>query len=102
MELLAFILLFPFILLFVGFSWYVRGWAICKLSGWFLVPLGFPTISLWNTVGISILIGIMTKNYHKVSGKKESPLITLINVGMPLFGSLVAVFCGWIIHTYLQ
>jgi hypothetical protein len=34
----------------------VEGWVLSILWGWFITPLGFPIISIWHGVGISLMM----------------------------------------------
>lgn len=43
----------------IVFSAVSRGWLLSKAWGWFIAPLGVPSISLFHALGISALIGYL-------------------------------------------
>ena len=53
------------VILLIPISVTLRGIAVALLWGWFLTPLGLPTISIPLAIGISLLVGYLTGNYKE-------------------------------------
>ena len=62
---------------------------------WFIVPLGFTTISFWLAMGISLTISVFNPSYTKSDGELISHYITSGFVYMALWG------VGAIIHLFV-
>jgi hypothetical protein len=62
------VLLAPLILAFDGY-------VVWKLWGWFVVPLGVPSLAWRQAVGLSTLCGLLTHQYRKPSDNEWAALI---------------------------
>lgn len=78
-KILPWVLLVPLMLL--QFLYY--GWAFSILWGWFLIPLGFPVLSLPQFMG---LWAVRSFIFHKHSGiETPAPMFWFLMVFTPLF-----------------
>ena len=91
----------PILMIILMIIWFVlsliRGFILTKLWAWFIVPVfHLPMLSLWQAVGVSMLVGYMTmqgKTCYK--NIEEDNLKSLsINLLVPWF----ILFFGWIVH----
>lgn len=83
-------------------AYLINGWAILKLWGWFVVPLGVMPIGLAWAIGIAVLASMFgqTPQVSKKSDKgdeKTSPALAILFVR-----PLLAVFVGWLCHLAMQ
>lgn len=49
------------------------GFVITRLWGWFLVPMGFPMVTIWQAIGIDLLVTFMATPAPKEGDKFGSP-----------------------------
>ena len=89
-----------------------RGWALSILWGWFMAPLGLPSLTMVQCIGIALVIGFLTPSLSLSSyigkpvdskGKevgtsrmKFSPQWGA-SLGTALVSPIGAVFFGWLI-----
>lgn len=83
-------------LLFMLVSLALEGTVLYYLWGWFVVPLGAPSISFWHALGLGLVVSFLTYHYYDFKKNDEAgiyePLCYLLV--RPGFTFLV----GWIIH----
>lgn len=72
----------------------LNGWVISWLWLWFLVPLGIPAIGVVHAMGISGIIGLLTKQYVPKSDTGESFSFSIV---FPL----VCLLTGYVIHLFM-
>jgi uncharacterized membrane protein YesL len=82
---------------------FLRGWALCKLWTWFIVPLGAPTLSMWWALGISTTVNLfhpqrIETDYENKLWRKVVSQSFVINLGHPL----MAVLMGWLIYSIMD
>ncbi len=82
-------------------SAFVRGWAVAKLWGWFVVPVfGLPALSYAAAYGLALLVTLLTyqiqltKDDPKYTGPFMRPFVTTT---ASVVLSLVAVLAGKIV-----
>lgn len=76
---------------------FVRGWAVARLWGWFVVPIfGLPTLSNAAAFGLALVMGLMTNQIslaredQKYQGTYRRPLIIgLSNLVVSLYSVLL-------------
>lgn len=70
----------------------MEGFVLVYLVRWFLVPLGFPELSLWQAAGISLIVGFMAHQPQAHSIKASHRLFHTITKP-----TLTLLF-GWFVH----
>ena len=71
------------------------GLVLSILWGWFIVPLGLPEIGLANAIGVSLVVGFLTR-HHATSEKDLSDRII-----ESLITPLIVLGFGWVVHLFL-
>jgi hypothetical protein len=81
----------------------LRGWAIAKLWGWFVVPLGFGEIGIVEAVGLSTLISLLTARYSKEPERPGDTLLQQLAMSAiyGVFISLGSVLAGWVARCFI-
>lgn len=81
---------------------FMSGWAIMKLWGWFIIPLGAPPISFWHGLGIAACVNLFTfrSDTPKDNDKSWWSLIGLMLVRAIVI-PLVFVAFGWFYHSMM-
>lgn len=78
---------------------FMSGWAIGKLWGWFIVPLGVPTISFWHGLGLACAVSLFT---HRTdfSGNKNKSWWSIVGESLARAFIIPTVFVafGWFYH----
>jgi len=80
-----------------------NGWSLTMLWNWFIVPLfDLPAMSIVYAIGISVLIGALSRPPEVDSSKKKetSDLIASVLTNA-LLRPLFSVFFGWIVTLFL-
>lgn len=74
-------------------------WAFWLLWGWFAVPLGAPSITFLQAVGLDLLIGLVFLCALMPTIKTEfltsDPTVWMLSKSVPI---LITVGIGWIVH----
>jgi hypothetical protein len=76
----------------------VNGWALMHLWRWFVVPFGFPALSLPWAIGLSITVGFLTN--HTIP-KKTDDTDTMKAALYVFVRPLMAFLIGWVIQRFL-
>lgn len=81
----------------------MNGWVLSILWGWFIVPLfGLPLLSIPESIGFALVIGILSKNQTTSSSKdKDTSTLVAEIIGYGIFSPLFFLFMGWIIKLFL-
>lgn len=81
----------------------VKGWFLHILWGWFIVPLGVPSIGIAHVIGISILL--TSFSVKKLSSSKndddDSPGPMFVSMLKSLFVQAVLLGIAWIFHCFM-
>jgi hypothetical protein len=88
-ALLFALILSPFIIL--------NGWVLSWLWLWFLVPLGIPAIGVVHAMGITGVVGFLTKQYTETDGEKDRGEKLAYLVVAPF----LALAVGYILHSFM-
>lgn len=81
----------PIFILWGGFV----AWMLC---GWFVTPLGVPTIGFAHTCGLMGFVRLLT--YSKSSEKDERPMLTksVESITLSVIGPAMSFGIGWLFH----
>lgn len=76
---------------------FLRAWVLTLLWAWFVSPLGVVEIGLWQAIGISTFVTLLT--FHQLPNSERDPAEqSLVNVFTWLVLSLVCLGMGFIAH----
>lgn len=79
----------------------LRGFVLCQLWLWFLVPLGVSNIGIPHALGLTTLVGLFgMQNSNSLKKDEDVPAVlwmVAVSVGPPLF----CLFFGWIFHALM-
>ena len=93
------------IILLIPYSMLMNGWAITKLWGWFMVPLGLPMLTIPMALGIYTIVTYMTYqiNYAEIRADSGKGVGYVLGKGFVIatFKPLTAILMGWIIHGFI-
>lgn len=82
----------------------VAGWAIAKLWGWFIVPLGVTEITMMHGIGIRASMSAL-RGYGRESKEPEDEkpawYRALERTGKLVAWSLMLVLIGWIVSRWI-
>lgn len=84
----------------VGYS-ILNGWVTSILWGWFIVPLGAPTIGIANAIGLALFVGLFVN--RQVIAPTEGETDTnksVVKVVLAVLFPFIALGIGWIIHQF--
>lgn len=76
----------------------LRGWVMSILWAWFITPFGLPAIGIAWAIGLSAVATMFTANLADTSDKDGDTGSKLLQ---PIVFSLLALFMGWIAHTFM-
>lgn len=81
----------------------LRGWVLSVLWGWFVVPFfGLTMLSIPLALGISLLVGILTKeDTDCVKPERSTEEAWAYSISSILLGPLLVLLFGFIIHLFL-
>lgn len=102
-KIVAAIFVAPTIIIAQVGEWLLWGWAVSKLWGWFLVPLGVPAITVLHGLGISMFMAVFKQYVPKQKEKgKDTSIPALIGeiLGI-LLRPLLPVLVGWIVVQFM-
>jgi len=92
-------------ILLVPYSMLMNGWAIVKLWGWFMVPLGLPVLTIPMALGLFTIVAYMTYqiNYAEIQADSGKGVRYVLVKGFVIatFKPLTAILMGWIIHGFI-
>ena len=87
------------------------GYVFSTLWGWFIVPLGFPVVTVFQSLGIMLVVGMvlmgMVIELNRKPNKKEDQDIAImgipgaITVLVTPVAYLVILLVGWIYHSLM-
>lgn len=73
----------------------LSGWVTMLLWGWFITPLGAPTIGLWHAVGLNIIVGFM---HTTTNNNSDDPIETILTqIGTRILMAAIALGVGWVV-----
>lgn len=73
-----------------------QGWAISTLWGWFIVPLGAPSIGVAVAIGIAITASTIRRRYHKTPDEERYK-----SLAYGFIHPLLCVGIGWIAKQFV-
>lgn len=84
---------------------FLRGWVLTQLWSWFLVPLGLPSVSLAQAIGIGLTIqliaGLADIPRTKAPEDLKTPGRIIAFHAMQGFAiTAVALQVGWLLHQF--
>ena len=100
---MKYLLLIPTIIALAIVSIILNGWVLSILWSWFIAPLfGLPLLSITTAIGMAIVIRLLTYQYSDdmFKNKSMSELIGAV-IGHSIFGPLLVLFIGWIVHCFM-
>lgn len=80
------------------------GFALSVLWGWFVVPLfGVPNLTIAQAIGLSMVVGFLTYQYHDNHKKEEMSLAGKIIylVLLAIIQPAVTLVIGYIVHLFV-
>jgi len=91
-----------FVLLTIPFFALLRGWVISIMWGWFVVPVfHLPVLGVLQAIGLALVAGMML-GHSSAKINKDKSLLTLVGEFIVIaFSPFVALFIGWIIHSFM-
>lgn len=83
-------------------SWFAFGFVALQNYNWFLLPLGLPSLSMFQMIGIRITIGILMP--VKTPGKREETKIEdlLTSFVFTILISAIVLLSGYIIYLFAE
>ena len=90
-----------FFAVLVGFSIY-RGWALSYLWQWFMVPIGIPTLSVPQCIGITLVVSFLTHQYYREPEDKRETSEKIAAGVILILGPLLTLGFGWRVKQYLM
>lgn len=81
-----------------------KGWAFCKLWGWFVIPtFGLPAIPIGRSIGIAALIFLLTHQISECEKEEKSATVRLVQaVAVGVLGPLLTVGFAWIVLQFAK
>lgn len=93
---------FAIALITIPISVVLTGWALSILVGWFLVPLGFPTVGLWHAAGISAILQLALRPSPTWKADDDVSLRACCNrLLMAVFAPLFAIALGFVLKSFM-
>lgn len=77
----------------------IHGLVLSKMWGWFIAPLGLPTIGLLQGAGIACIIDLATLSLKRDDSQKGKS--AWIQVGVLFLAPLVELGIGYLIHFWM-
>lgn len=90
-----------FFAVLVGFTIY-RGWVLSYLWKWFLVPIGFPELSLPQCIGIALAVAFLTHQHQREAEDKRTDNEKIVAGVIYVLGPMITLGFGWIVKQYLM
>lgn len=84
-------------------SYLLNGWALTILWGWFIRPtFHLPTLNLAPAIGLSIVIGFLTRRYDSSEQKKQTTSQKWVEpLAYAMASPLLSLGIGWIVHLFM-
>ena len=80
----------------------LNGWAFSLLWEWFVVPLGYPVLSIPQAIGLAMTIAYATHQYQKDENKgKRFTEVLAWGVSLAIVKPLMSLGIGLIIKSFL-
>jgi hypothetical protein len=100
MEIILGVLIFIVVAVAVCLAIYpLYGWILTQLWAWFVVPFGFPQLSLTQAIGIILVVSFLTghtgSNREKPKEEKKKDLIAFLARPFLYLG------IGYIVHLFI-
>jgi hypothetical protein len=94
--LIAFVTIFP---IFAAYA-VLRGWVLSILWGWFIVPLGFPALTIPAAIGLAIVISLLVPQDFSEPSEEDKQHFgkVLRRFALQPFYALLG---GWIVRQFL-
>lgn len=75
----------------------VRGFVLCTLWGWFIVPVfGAPALTIPASIGLMYVGALVSNENTAISDKAQSEHIVAY-----ILNPLVLLLCGWVVHLFM-
>jgi hypothetical protein len=78
-----------------------QGYVLSVLWGWFLVPLGAPSINIPTAIGIALVVSMLTTEVRPEEDTEVRRGKTFKAFLYSIFLSLVGLGMGWVIQLFL-
>jgi hypothetical protein len=88
----------------VTFSYILKGWALSILWGWFIVDIfNISPINIPEAIGLSLIIGYLTKEVPDDDGKNDKDMKEVICKGIAVGVTYpaLAVLTGWVVTLFM-
>lgn len=80
-----------------------RGYVLSILWAWFVVPIfGLPALSIPIAIGIGLVVGFMTYQFHNYVEREQTPTEAMARAGAAaLLYPAFVLFVGWVVTFFL-
>jgi hypothetical protein len=88
-------------------SWMLWGYCFTTMWAWYMLPLGAPVLSLWQSVGLAVMFGLL-RDYsvkletaeQKKAAEDETASELFIRGASTALAPVVALLMGWAIGMF--
>ena len=77
-----------------------EGWAVSILWGWFVVPLGVPSLSVWSAAGLALVAALLTHQWKRPSDDDDADAMLAWRITVGLILPPWCLGFGWIFHAF--
>lgn len=77
------------------------GWVLSVMWGWFLVPLGVPSIAVAQAIGISLTVSLLTKQWRPSEDDKGPKSAMTKLAAEAIARPFLALLFGWVITLFM-
>jgi hypothetical protein len=79
----------------------LRGFVLCQLWLWFLMPLGVKEIGMAHALGLTTLVSMFGMQSGSTVKKDDDTPLALHVVVMTVAPPLFCLFAGWLFHNFM-
>jgi hypothetical protein len=88
------------------FAYLLDGWVLSKLWGWYIAPLGLPSLTIPMAIGVAIVVGYLTSGIStkpcKDNRSKEEKIEDSLTATAAVFAKpFLALGVGWIVFQFV-
>jgi hypothetical protein len=79
----------------------LRGFVLCQLWLWFLVPLGVKEIGMAHALGLTTLVGVFGMQGGNTTKKDDNVPLAVYVIGVTVMTPLLCLLAGWLFHSLM-
>lgn len=87
-----------FFVIFAIFGSVIRGLVLADLWRWFVVPLGFPDISVLHAMGLAMIASFLIPTQWKIDDDEATFAVLLVSLIIP---AAMVWGAGWLINSLM-